>query len=666
MTKNMFLRPLDRMKYLVTFLNDCTDAYNKGDPIIDDTQWDTLYYELVELENTMGFSLDNSPTQKIYYTKLDKLNKVEHSHPMLSLDKTKSVDAVRAFLGSKPWIAMLKMDGLTCALRYENGKLIRAETRGNGYEGEDITHNAMVIPSIPKRINYLDPLEVDGEIICKISVFETLKDEYKNTRNFASGSIRLLDSAECAARKLSFVAWDAIGDYINATTNEPCSLLTHKLQMLDALNFQIVPSICSHEEYESIEKVIEDLTKIANDYPIDGIVFKYNDLKDYENAGRTDHHFKGGLAYKFYDETYTTHLTNIEWTMGRTGVLTPVAIFEPLDIDGSTVERASVHNISVMHNLFHGTPWVGQKIEVFKANMIIPQIYSAEDVSDALMYPELTFIDIPDVCPVCGGKVEQVTEIDSTVLQCTNPMCNGKLINVLDHFCGKKGLDIKGLSKATLEKLIDWEWVNSITDIFNLKDHRSDWIKKAGFGVKSVDNILNAIEVSRECELSQLIAGLGIPLIGAGAAKDLTQHFLSWIDFIDAVHNNFNFATLPNFGFEMHSAISTFDYTEAENLVNNNIIIVKDIGNTTNNNSNIFDGLTFVITGKLNHYKNRDELISVITSLGGKVTGSVSKNTTYLINNDVHSASSKNRTATSLGVPILSEEDFLKLIDTIT
>ena len=663
MTKNMFLRPMDRMKYLVTFLNDCTDAYNKGDPIIDDTQWDALYYELVELENTIGFSLDNSPTQKIYYTKLDKLNKVEHSHPMLSLDKTKSVDAVRAFLGSKPWIAMLKMDGLTCALRYENGKLVRAETRGNGYEGEDITHNAMVIPSIPKRINYLNPLEVDGEIICKISVFETLKDEYKNIRNFASGSIRLLDSAECATRKLSFVAWDAIGDYINATTNEPCSLLTHKLQMLDALNFQIVPSICSHEEYESIEKVIEDLTKIANDYPIDGIVFKYNDLKDYENAGRTDHHFKGGLAYKFFDESYDTELVNIEWTMGRTGQLTPVAVFKPIEIDGCVVERASLHNISVMETLSGGSERIGDIVSIYKANQIIPQVSQWKHNND---YDEDKHLSIPEVCPICGADTIIKIDNDSKVLMCSNNMCEGRLINRLDHFCGKKGLDIKGLSKATLEKLIDWEWVNSITDIFNLKDHRSDWIKKAGFGVKSVDNILNAIETSRECELSQLIAGLGIPLIGAGAAKDLTQHFLSWIDFIDAVHNNFNFATLPNFGFEMHSAISTFDYTEAENLVNNNIIIVKDIGNTTNNNSNIFDGLTFVITGKLNHYKNRDELTSTITSLGGKVTGSVSKNTTYLINNDVHSASSKNRTATSLGIPILSEEDFLKLIDTIT
>jgi DNA ligase (NAD+) len=510
----------------------------------------------------------------------------------------------------------------------------------------------MVIPSIPKSITYREDLVVDGEIICTLHNFEKFASTYKNPRNFAAGSIRLLEAKECAERGLTFVAWEVKQGY------DDVKLLSERLENLSYENFTIVP-------YDnliiSLEQCVENLKADAESlgYPIDGCVFKFNDIAYGDSLGSTAHHFRNAIAYKFYDETYTTHLTNIEWTMGRTGVLTPVAIFEPLDIDGSTVERASVHNISVMHNLFHGTPWVGQKIEVFKANMIIPQIYSAEDVSDALMYPELTFIDIPDVCPVCGGKVEQVTEIDSTVLQCTNPMCSGKLINILDHFCGKKGLDIKGLSKATLEKLTNLEWVCNYIDLFNLGLFRSEWVKLAGFGPKSVDNILNAIESSRNCELAQFIAALGIPLIGTAAAKELVKYFPTWNDFITAVESDYHFYDIDGFGYEMHSSLKSFDYYEAKVLAND-YLHFNSIDNNISNNSTSLNGLTFVITGKLAHFKNRDEIKDIIEKLGGKVTGSVSKNTDYLINNDVASTSSKNKTAQSLNIPIISETTFIE------
>jgi len=649
------IKDIERIKYLVSYLNDCTVAYDAGNPKISDKEWDDLYFELLALENHYGYRLENSPTQVVYFSSVSELKKVTHNHAMLSLEKTKDLDVVRAFAGNKEILAMCKMDGLTCSLTYKNGHLVAAETRGNGIVGEDILHNAMVIPSIPKSITYRDDLVVDGEIICTLHNFEKFASTYKNPRNFAAGSIRLLEAKECAERALTFVAWEVKQGY------DDVKRLSERLELLSYENFTVVP-------YDnliiSLEQCVENLKADADElgYPIDGCVFKFNDIAYGDSLGSTSHHFKNAIAYKFYDETYTTYLTDIEWTMGRTGVLTPVAIFEPLDIDGSTVERASVHNISVMKNLFHGTPFKGQKIEVFKANMIIPQIHSAEDVSGALMYPELTFIDIPDVCPICGGKVEQYTEIDSTVLQCTNPICSGKLINVLDHFCGKKGLDIKGLSKMTLEKLINWNWLNSPSDIFTLQQHRTEWINKPGFGVKSVDKILDAIEFSRQnCDLSQFIAALGIPLIGTSASKDLVKIFSTWEEFYVAIREKYPFYEIQGFGYEMHSALHSYDYTEACYIADN-FIIFNSITSAPieSNNTQSLEGMTFVITGKLTHFKNRDALVAKIESLGGKVTGSVSKNTTYLVNNDVESTSSKNKTAKSLRIPILSENDLLQ------
>lgn len=640
-----------RIDDLVFHLNECTKLYDIGESTISDKEWDDLYFELVKLERMTKYIRSDSPTQKInYYTTVDSLQKVEHSHLMLSLDKTKSMDAIASFLGKKPWIAMLKMDGLTCSLLYENGKLVRAETRGNGIIGEDITHNAMVIPSIPKRIPYKETLIVDGEIICKLDDFKEFANDYKNSRNFAAGSIRLLDSSECAKRKLTFVTWD----HINKTTKT----LSEALSLLNDYGFTVVPYL-THNDIE-LKDCTDCFNTIAKNlsYPIDGIVFKIDSVEDYEALGRTDHHFKGGLAYKFYDETYTTYLKDIEWTMGRTGVLTPVAIFEPLDIDGSTVERASIHNISIMKNLFHGNPFKGQKIEVFKANMIIPQIDSAEDIGNSHHLPNfIPFIEIPTICPICGSAVCEQTENDTTVLVCDNPNCEGKLINRLDHFCGKKGLDIKGISKATLEKLIEWNWIQNCSDIFKLHMWAEKWIHKPGFGIKSVQKILDAIETSRECELNQFIAALGIPLIGSTASKELTKIFSTWDEFITAVESDYAFYQLPNFGYEMHSAIHNYDYNDAK-FIAENYITFKEVQN--NINEQTLNGQTFVITGKLNRFKNRDEISSLIVSLGGKVTGSVSKNTTYLINNDVNSTSSKNKTAQSLGIPIISEEDFIQ------
>lgn len=647
------MNELERIKFLTEYLNKTTKEYDEDNPSISDKAWDELYFELKDLEDKTGIIMVDSPTQIINYQVVNFLEKIEHNHSMLSLDKTKEIDEVSAFLGKHEYIAMCKMDGLTCSLHYQNGNLVSAETRGNGVVGENILHNARVISSIPNKIKYTDELIVDGEIICSYADFEEFSSEYKNPRNFASGSIRLLDSKECAKRKLQFVAWDVINGFEEVT-------LHGKLQHLKMLGFTIVP----YAEWCSVNEGIEYVQNRAKElgYPIDGVVFKFDNIEYGKSLGATSHHFKNAIAYKFYDETYPTFLDYIEWTMGRTGILTPVAVFEPIDIDGSTVERASLHNVSVMEQLL-GKPYHGQPLEIFKANMIIPQVSSAikKNVDDGID----TFFETLKVCPICGEPV-QLEQSDSGVLNyvCPNSSCEGKLINRLDHFCGKKGLDIKGLSKATLEKLIDWGWIGNIREIFSLENFRSEWIKKPGFGPKSVDNILNAIEKSKTCELHSFITALGIPLIGSTYAKQMAKKEPCWFNIREDIAGRYDFTKWDGFGPEMCASLWRYNYDEADELAFEVLNIVNSLWKDPNvkeeNVENSLDGVTVVITGKLQIYKNRSELQSAIEVAGGKVVGSVSKNTKYLINNDNTSTSSKNFSAQKLGIPILTEKEFVE------
>lgn len=638
---------LSKIKELVEKLNYYTKLYDEGRPEISDKEWDDMYFELQKLERESGIYLEDSPTQRVNFQVVNKLNKVEHNHPMLSLDKTKDTNEIQKFIYNNDYIAMAKMDGLTCSLKYVNGKLVSAETRGNGLVGEDILHNALQVKNIPKRIDFQDELVVDGEIICTYENFKEFESEYKNPRNFASGSIRLLDSKESSMRRLSFIAWDCI------TGLEDIEKLSTKLLKLNTLGFTVVPFMAG--EY-SIDDTISTIQSIAQEagYPIDGIVYKYDIVSEYEAAGKTDHHFKGGLAYKFYDEEYETTLRDVEWTMGRTGVLTPVALLEPINIDGSEVSRASLHNISIMDEL--GIRYQDTKVMVYKANMIIPQI------SRVLPYEGeiASLINIPAVCPICGEPTIIKGENGVRVLYCSNPSCEGKLINRLDHFFGKKGLDAKGLSKATFEKLIDWGWVESIKDVFKLQEHKKEWEKMQGFGEKSVEKILQAIEDCKSCSLEAVISAAGIPLIGRTVGKDLSKRFGSYTEFREAVESGFDFTSFGGYGWEMHKAISDFDYSELDYIVDNYLQIKE---NKKEENELKLKDLTFCVTGKVHIWKNRDSLSALIESLGGKVTGSVSKNTNYLINNDINSTSAKNKKAQELGIPILSEEDFQKIFD---
>ena len=642
-------------------LNEWTKAYDEGHPVVSDKEWDDWYFEIVEYEKAYPDCIQSdSPTQKINYKVVNELKKVKHNHPMLSLAKTKDIEEIKSFIGDKNYIMMAKMDGLTCSLLYEDGKLVSAETRGNGEVGEDITHNALVIPSIPKKINDKHRLVIDGEIICTYKDFEQFKDEYKNPRNFASGSIRLLDSKECAKRKLTFVAWDLINT-LNFTT------LSDKLHYLYDLGFTVVPLSSSTIDEFSLETIIliEELKSFCKkkSYPIDGAVIKYNDINDYNNAGRTDHHFKGGIAYKFYDEEYETRLKDIEWSMGRTGVLTPVAIFEPIDIDGTIVERASLHNVSVMRETLGDCAYIGEPLKVYRANMIIPQIAEAG--------PKFTWDEIVkrngapandnlEFCPICQAATAIQTSADGVEnLVCTNPQCEGKLVNILDHFCGKKGLDIKGLSEKTLEKLVDWEWVDDITDIPKLKRHRSEWISKPGFGQASVDKILKAIDDRlAEAPLHAFISGLGIPLIGSRVSKQICEKVETWKEFRDLIHEDFDFTQWNGFGPEMNSALHKFNYDEADTIVD--YITFKPAEHQ--DKSVKLDNCNFVITGKLQNFKNRQELINMIEAAGGKVASSVSSKTNYLVNNDVNSTSSKNKKAKELGIPIITENELMEML----
>lgn len=654
------MNPVEQIQQLIGYLNFHTMMYDEGNPLISDTDWDKAYFELQELEKKYSIYFNNSPTQSISYEVVNSLEKVVHNHDMLSLEKTKALNEVKDFLGNDPYLAMCKMDGLTCSLKYENGYLVSAETRGNGKVGENILHNAKVIPSIPKRIPITRTMVLDGEIICTKEDFKEFENDYANPRNFAAGSIRLLDSNECSKRKLKFVLWDIIEGL------EDEQYLSNKLSIMSKCGFIIVPfnrgpsMVETEKTFKTIDKIVEDLVQLAENFPIDGIVFKFDDVEYGRSLGQTSHHFKNALAFKFADDTVKSRLFNIDWTMGRTGVLTPVAEFEDIELEGSTVSRASLHNLSVLWDTLGEKPYFGQEVEVMKSNMIIPQIKSAvqyEDLDDTI---KVEFFEIPSVCPICGKPTAQKTDLTSTFLICENPSCEGKLINRLDHFCGKKGLDIKGLSKATLEKLINWGWVSNYKDLFELKNHRAEWIRMPGFGIKSVDNILNAIESGRECELPAFIASLGIPLIGSTASKEIVKVFFDWNSFMSAVESNYHFWDIPNFGFEMHSAITRFDYTEAKELYNN-YLTVNAVQPQSSEVENTLDGLSLVITGKLNHFKNRDELKALIEARGGKVAGSISGKTSYLINNDVNSSSSKNMSAKKLGVPIISEDAFIEM-----
>ena len=592
-----------RIKELVEQLNEYRDAYyNEARSDVSDAEYDRLFDELSELENETGVVYTNSPTQTVGYEVKSELEKVEHSHPMLSLDKTKSVDDLVKFAGDKDCILSLKMDGLTCLLTYENGELAQAETRGDGEIGELITHNARVFDNIPLSIDYKGHFEIEGEAIItyddfnKINKFLPEDKKYKNPRNLASGSVRQLDSKIAAQRHIKFIAWKVPTDIASGS-------FINRLQYASNLGFDTVPflPIRGNCNAEFINIVVEQLRKRAKEksYPIDGLVATYNDITYGESLGMTGHHPKHSIAFKFYDEEAETVLKNIEWSMGKIGSLTPVAIFDPVEIDGTMVERASLHNVSILTKL---DLQIGDTITVYKANQIIPQVKENLSAKNR----ESAYIRIPSQCPVCESPTRIVKENDSEVLMCVNPHCKGKLLGRVSHFVSKKGMDISGLSEETIKKLIELGWIAEITDIYNLDQYYDRLSTMSGFGKKSVDKLRTSIENSKTVRLDKFIASLSIPGIGTSQSKELVKAFGTWDKFRDASIGYYDFTQLDGFGDVLNNNIHSW-FEDMSNIADYlaSLMTFESEDNSKTNNS--LNGKSFVVTGKVYKFKNRDK-----------------------------------------------------------
>lgn len=648
------MEKVKRIKELVKQLNEYRDAYyNEARPVVSDAEYDKLFDELLELEKETGVVYTNSPTQTVGYEVKSELEKVKHSHPMLSLDKTKSVDDLVKFAGEKDCILSLKMDGLTCLLTYENGELIQAETRGDGEVGELITYNAKVFDNIPLTIDYKGHFEIEGEAIItyddfnKINEFLSDDKKYKNPRNLASGSVRQLDSKIAAQRHIKFIAW-------KVPTDIASSSFINRLQYASNLGFDTVPflPIRGNCNAEFIDIVVEQLRKRAKEksFPIDGLVATYNDITYGESLRTTGHHPKHSIAFKFAEDSAETVLREIEWSMGKTGSLTPVAIFDSVDLAGTSVSRASLHNISIMKELNIS---IGSTVTVVKKNEIIPQIiYCDANAVD---------VDIPTTCPVCSGETQIVKENDSEVLMCTNPHCKGKLLGRVSHFVSKKGMEISGLSEETIKKFVELGWITEITDVYNLEKHYDRLSTMSGFGRKSVDKLRKSIENSKTVRLDKFITSLSIPGIGTSQSKELSKVFGTWNEFRDASVGCYNFTRLDGFGDVLNNNIHSW-FEDMSNIADYlaSLMTFESEDNSKTNNS--LNGKSFVVTGKVYKFKNRDEVKEAIEKFGGKVTGSVTKSTFALINNDIESNSSKNKKAKELGVQIINEEQLIEML----
>ena len=644
-----------RMQELVELLNRAAKAYYQdADEIMSNYEYDALYDELQALEAKTGVTLSSSPTANVGYEVLSELPKERHPSPMLSLDKTKDVAGLQAFAGDQKVVMSWKMDGLTIVLTYRDGGLVKAVTRGNGEVGEVITANARTFKNLPLQIPYKGELILRGEAVIGYKDFEKINEEiaevdakYKNPRNLCSGSVRQLNSEITAKRNVKFYGFSLVQaegvDFHNSRAAQ--------LDWLASQGFEVVEHIVVSRE-EIPNEVIKFSEKIvSNDFPSDGLVLIYDDVAYGQSLGRTSKFPRDSFAFKWADETSKTVLREIEWSPSRTGLINPVAIFDPVELEGTTVSRASVHNISIMEELELG---IGDQIEVYKANMIIPQI--AETLTRSGVK------DIPKVCPVCGGATEIRSISNAKALYCTNPECQAKQLKSYALFVSRDALNIDGLSEATLEKFIARGFIHDFADLFHLEQHREEICEMDGFGEKSYNNLIASVEKARETTLPRLIYGLGIANIGLANAKlickeighdpervmDLTAEDLAAIDGIgDVIAGNY---------------VAYFADAEHRELFEKLLKEVKlpeeqeDVGEQT------FAGMNFVITGSVEHFANRNEVKALIESKGGKVTGSVTSKTNYLINNNVESTSSKNKKAKDLGIPIITEEDFLKML----
>ena len=646
----------ERINELVELLNKAGRAYyQESTEIMSNYEYDALYDELVALEKETGVILSNSPTVNVGYEVISELPKETHEKPMLSLDKTKEVEGLKSFLGDKEGMLSWKLDGLTVVLTYDHGKLVKAVTRGNGEVGEVVTNNAKTFKNIPLSVPYKEQLILRGEAVIKYTDFERINSEiedvdskYKNPRNLCAGSVRQLNNQITSERNVNFYAFTLV----KADSEEFDNSLEKQYEFLKSQGFQVVPykRVNSGNVEEKIREYAKEIETF--DIPSDGLVLIYDDIKYGESLGRTAKFPRNGIAFKWKDETARTVLKEIEWSPSRTGLINPVAVFEPVELEGTTVSRASVHNISIVESLELG---IGDEIEVYKANMIIPQI--------SLNHTRSGNLSIPDKCPACGKDtvISAVNGVKS--LYCTNPKCVAKFIKKFTLFESRDAMNIDGLSEETLDKFIGKGFIKEYADIYKLNRYEDEIVNMPGFGRKSYDNLMSSINKSRNVPVYKLIYSLGIPNIGVANAKMICRHFGNELEKIIGASAE-ELTGIDGVGEVIAKAYVDYftdsDNTEALADLLDEIVVEKPVESPVDTDNDIA-GKTFVITGSVNHFDNRNQVKNLIESLGGKVTGSVTAKTDYLINNDNMSTSSKNKKAKELNIPIITEEEFMKM-----
>ena len=653
------MEKIERMKELINTLNNASNAYYNQSPIMSDYEWDKLYDELATLEYTTEIVLADSPTHNVGYSVADELNEVAHNHPMLSLDKTKSVDELINFIGDNDCFISVKCDGLTTSLRYLDGKLVSAETRGDGEKGQDVLQNVLTMNNIPKEIPYKDELIIDGETIIGWDTFRKINDDlpvdkkYSHPRNLVSGSLQLLDSKEAASRNMRFVGWRVIKGFDHKNPS-------YDLFLAEENGFEIVPFVKFSKGHtkDDLISFLDDVRVLAEEanIPYDGAVVAVDNYKVADSMGRTDKFFRHSMAYKYEDELFKTKLTNIEWNTSKTGLINPVAVFEPVDLNGAITTRATLHNITYIKDMMLG---IGDRIRVYRSNMVIPKVHDSIDKSGNFT--------IPDKCPICGSPTKIVKDNDSEVLICTNDDCKGKLLGKLSHAVSKNALNVDGLSEATIQKFIDFVWLTSIKDIYHLSDHEKEMSMLEGFGKRSVTKLLDSIEKSRNTSLQRFIYSLSIPLVGKSASKDISNEVDGDYDaFIHtlSVYGAEYFKNIPGIGDSIVYSMNDFFRNHCKDIydLSKEFTFEKPISLATTDDIKSLVGKTFVITGSLEHFENRDAAKAEIELHGGKVSGSVSAKTSYLVNNDIESTSGKNKKAKELGIPIISENQLIGMM----
>ena len=645
----------ERMLELVELLNKASRSYYQdAQEIMSNYEYDRLYDELQSLEKELGITLSNSPTVNVGYEVVSELPKERHESPMLSLDKTKEVEELKNFVGSQQVLMSWKMDGLTIVLTYRDGKLYKAVTRGNGEVGEVVTNNAKVFKNVPVQIAYRGELILRGEAVIGYHDFEKINEEiedvdakYKNPRNLCSGSVRQLNNQITAKRNVMFYAFTLVqADGVDFQNSRACQMEWLKAQGFTTVEYHMVTRDTVEDE---VAKFSSEISK--NDFPSDGLVLSYDDIAYGRSLGRTAKFPRDSYAFKWQDEIRETILREIEWSPSRTGLINPVAIFDPVELEGTTVSRASVHNISIMEELELG---IGDKIEVYKANMIIPQI--AENLTRSGVK------DIPERCPVCQGetKIRQVG--NAKALYCMNPECQAKHVKAFALFVSRDALNIEGLSEATLEKFISRGYIHTFADIFHLDRYKDEIQGMEGFGEKSYRKLIESVKKARTTTLPRVVYSLGIAGIGLANAKVICRELKYDVEALLMVTEE-ELNEIQGVGEVLAKAFTGY-FSDAKHVENFRKLLEElTIPEETSTKKQIFEGVNFVITGSVTHFANRGEVKELIESLGGKVTGSVTSKTNYLINNDVTSTSSKNKKANELGIPIISEETFLELVN---